>query len=144
MSIQKKCTTCKVVKSLEHFNKNKSKSDGLNSLCRDCSNARSRQYYRQNPEKHRSNVAAYKKSNYARTRAQSLGLNTEDVEQAITLSDGKCGVCKRKRVLVIDHDHVTMKVRGLLCITCNTGIGKLGDNVEGLQKALQYLYREVA
>jgi hypothetical protein len=30
-------------------------------------------------------------------------------------------------------------VRGLLCSACNTGIGLLGDNVEGLQRAMNYL-----
>lgn len=39
----------------------------------------------------------------------------------------------------IDHDHVTGKVRGILCRTCNTAIGALGDSVEGLTLALNYL-----
>jgi Recombination endonuclease VII len=38
-----------------------------------------------------------------------------------------------------DHDHDTGRFRGWLCYQCNMGIGKLGDAVEGLQKALDYL-----
>lgn len=41
--------------------------------------------------------------------------------------------------LCVDHDHVTGTVRGLLCNGCNHGIGKLGDNAEGVRRALAYL-----
>ncbi len=39
----------------------------------------------------------------------------------------------------IDHDHLTGKIRGILCRTCNTAIGALGDDVQGLTLALNYL-----
>ena len=42
----------------------------------------------------------------------------------------------------IDHCHNTGKVRGILCWSCNTGIGHLGDTVEGLTNALRYLNKE--
>jgi hypothetical protein len=38
-----------------------------------------------------------------------------------------------------DHDHVTGKFRGWLCDRCNRGIGLLGDNIESLERALEYL-----
>jgi hypothetical protein len=41
--------------------------------------------------------------------------------------------------LVVDHDHNTGAVRGLLCHSCNTGLGHLGDSVETLARALDYL-----
>lgn len=43
--------------------------------------------------------------------------------------------------LHLDHCHVTGKFRGWLCSTCNTGIGKLGDDVAGLLRAVEYLRR---
>jgi hypothetical protein len=48
-----------------------------------------------------------------------------------------CGEAPYKWCL--DHDHDTNEIRGWLCDQCNTGIGKLGDNIEGLEKALKYL-----
>jgi hypothetical protein len=39
----------------------------------------------------------------------------------------------------IDHDHKTGQVRGLLCSGCNTGLGHLGDDIQGLKRALEYL-----
>lgn len=41
--------------------------------------------------------------------------------------------------LHVDHNHVTGKFRGWLCSNCNTGIGKLGDNIDGIKAALRYL-----
>jgi hypothetical protein len=40
-----------------------------------------------------------------------------------------------------DHDHRTGKFRGWLCRMCNTAIGALGDDVDGLERALAYLRR---
>ena len=43
--------------------------------------------------------------------------------------------------LCYDHDHVTGEFRGWICYGCNTGLGKLGDTIEGLEKAIAYLKR---
>ena len=40
-----------------------------------------------------------------------------------------------------DHDHETGEHRGWICSNCNTGIGKLGDNVEGVLQGLTYLVK---
>jgi len=40
---------------------------------------------------------------------------------------------------VLDHDHNDDSFRGWICDRCNTGIGKLGDNIDGLVKAINYL-----
>lgn len=52
-----------------------------------------------------------------------------------------CDCCgnKHHKSLVLDHDHDTLAFRGWICEPCNHGIGKLGDNIEGLEKALAYL-----
>lgn len=42
----------------------------------------------------------------------------------------------------VDHCHDTGRVRGMLCHGCNTALGKLGDNVAGLRRALEYLTKE--
>ena len=46
-----------------------------------------------------------------------------------------------EKALCLDHDHKTGKFRGWVCDRCNTGLGKLGDSVEGLRKAVAYLER---
>lgn len=63
---------------------------------------------------------------------------------------GKCGICLRelKRSegkgnktdsVVVDHDHSTGKIRGLLCAACNTGLGMFRDNIINLEKAIKWL-----
>jgi hypothetical protein len=53
---------------------------------------------------------------------------------------GKCKICrKRPARLYIDHDHETFKLRGLLCVKCNCGIGCFDDNPRLLKAAQQYV-----
>lgn len=49
------------------------------------------------------------------------------------------GRTKKVRRLAIDHCHVTGKVRGLLCSSCNHGLGRFKDDIELLKKAIYYL-----
>lgn len=53
-----------------------------------------------------------------------------------------CGRKPGKKGLALDHDHETGAFRGWLCMLCNTGIGKLGDNLLGLLQAVRYLQGE--
>jgi hypothetical protein len=57
-------------------------------------------------------------------------------------SAGACQICSSTKNLCYDHDHVTMKFRGILCCKCNRAIGQLGDTAESLQKAVDYLKRK--
>ena len=50
-----------------------------------------------------------------------------------------CECCGRAAKLALDHCHSTGKFRGWLCQACNTGIGKLGDTMDGLRTAMKYL-----
>ena len=50
-----------------------------------------------------------------------------------------CQCCGKQTRLVPDHYRGTPKFRGWICRACNIGIGKLGDNIEGVTQALNYL-----
>ena len=49
------------------------------------------------------------------------------------------GVYGKVKELSVDHCHTTGKVRGLLCQSCNVGLGAFKDNPESLRKAVNYL-----
>jgi hypothetical protein len=72
-------------------------------------------------------------------------MSVEQYEELLSYQDGRCAICRelprgtKRGKLNVDHCHETGAVRGLLCSTCNTGIGKLGDSIEGLERALAYL-----
>lgn len=52
-----------------------------------------------------------------------------------------CECCKKIPIKwCLDHDHTDDTFRGWICDKCNTGIGKLGDNIEGIVAAFNYLY----
>ena len=57
--------------------------------------------------------------------------------------DGHCHICCSpvERDCHIDHCHDTGKVRGLLCATCNKGLGLFKDSVPNLKAAINYLRR---
>jgi len=60
------------------------------------------------------------------------------------LSGVPCDCCGRTSRLVIDHCHDTGGFRGYLCQQCNIGLGNLGDNQEGLLRAIRYLSKDAA
>lgn len=90
-------------------------------------------------------------SDVAHLKARSaarLGLSLDDYDQLYAQQNGKCAICNlpeskilhgRVTNLSLDHCHLTGKVRGLLCYSCNTGIGKLKDDPNLLVAAAIYL-----
>lgn len=74
----------------------------------------------------------------------AYGLEMDEFFAILLRQGNRCGICKRdrddlERDFFVDHDHETGKVRGLLCIPCNTGLGLLGDSIDGLLNGLDYL-----
>ena len=53
-----------------------------------------------------------------------------------------CDCCHENKKLEIDHTHGTTNVRGWLCTKCNSGIGALGDTLEGVLRAAVYLEKD--
>lgn len=55
---------------------------------------------------------------------KQYGLTLDSYTEMLQKQDSRCAICKEQKTLVIDHCHKTGKVRGLLCIGCNTGLGR--------------------
>lgn len=76
------------------------------------------------------------------------GVTSEKYQEMLDSQNGVCAICKTKpnfdkwkKRFVIDHCHVTGRVRGLLCDPCNRGIGMLKDDPSILENAIKYLAR---
>lgn len=72
---------------------------------------------------------------------KNLGISKDEALILISQA-GSCESCgvsfAGTRRAVIDHDHVTGNIRGVLCDNCNTAFGLLGDSAEGVEKLLYY------
>lgn len=106
-------------------------------------NRKSREYAREYKLKHPEWVEKQKHLSkvYNRNRRlqQLYGISTEIYDQIFETQGGKCLICGEATELVVDHDHNTGKVRGLLCNFCNVGLGNYLDNPELLKNAIRYL-----
>ena len=75
-------------------------------------------------------------------RFSKYGITREEYDDLLEQQRNRCAICYRfghARSLVIDQCHGSGRVCGLLCHSCNTGLGKLGDNLQGLLRAVEYL-----
>ena len=75
---------------------------------------------------------------------RKFGISIETYIEMLEKQNYRCAICDRHQEelpkrMAVDHNHDTGKVRGLLCGNCNPGIGNLGDSVELLRKAIEYL-----
>jgi hypothetical protein len=143
--------------------------------CKDCENARSREKYRNDPERKLAQTRAYAKNHpeqgrlrHARHRKteayrawvvrstasgkihgwhtksrlkRKYGITQDQVDILLASQGGVCAICLNppNKQLYVDHDHLTGRVRGLLCHRCNLALGMLGDNESGIRRALNYL-----
>lgn len=69
------------------------------------------------------------------------GITLDDYERMLEWQRGCCAICGEEKELVVDHDHVTGEVRGLLCRGCNFQLGFV-EQPGWLAKALSYLGRD--
>lgn len=68
------------------------------------------------------------------------GIRLHDYKSMASEQKYLCKICgKKSKRLVVDHDHRNGKVRGLLCHSCNCGLGHLRDSQSVLQNAIMYL-----
>ena len=73
------------------------------------------------------------------TRGQDLARRTLGKQHPRPEIGEPCACCGRIAKLVLDHDHLTLEFRGFICRECNVGIGYLGDDINGVERALKYL-----
>jgi hypothetical protein len=77
---------------------------------------------------------------------QNYGITNQDYEQMLENQEFCCaGCCVHQNILEkklnVDHDHITGKIRGLLCGNCNRALGLLKDNLETLARLHKYLVK---
>ena len=118
------CTCCKEDKEVSLFSRDNRKVNGLQSWCKPCRRSHD------------------KKRDPAKRKLQSLkhryNLSTEEYEEMVKATPN-CPICGSEEPLVVDHDHSTSEVRGLICNHCNLVLGHARDNIQTLKNAITYL-----
>jgi hypothetical protein len=87
-------------------------------------------------------------------RLRRYGITLVDYTEMRILQGGVCKICRKSngdKPLVVDHDHAMERpngtcpkeaVRGLLCSTCNHGLGNFRDDPQILRHAIAYLTKK--
>ena len=98
----KKCSSCKVEKGIENFNKNRTKKDGFGSVCRSCSNLTSKLYYEKDKETHKTRVSARNKK-----------IRAEHSQKLRDIKASGCSCCSEKEACCLDFHHLRDKKDGV-------------------------------
>ena len=74
-----------------------------------------------------------------RERCQRHGITIEEFQVLLKAQHNQCVLCGSKNRLVLDHDHITGRLRCVLCWTCNLGLGMFRDDPAQLRAAADYI-----
>jgi hypothetical protein len=118
--LAKACTRCGEDKPLsaDYFPLHNKTKSGFDSWCRACRSS------------YRNEIC----------RGKFRDVISDDDLKILKQTTHECVICGSDEKLVVDHDHHTGKVRGMLCSHCNRGLGHFKDDPLLLEFAAQYLY----
>lgn len=156
------CKKCGVPQKENCFFPHPRTKDGLQGHCKLCHAKRAREIYlirREDPlwkakkrETYRlwelanpDKVKAKRRRSYTKEKGRKYnrrtvyGIEPREYQEMLTRQHEKCAICERAVRLVIDHDHATGQVRGLLCYRCNCLVGMVERAETFKAKILQYL-----
>lgn len=128
----KRCGKCKKIKSVDQFHVDNNKVSGLAYQCKKCKSQYDKTY-RENDRVKRAKNKAWLKFRY--------GISVDDVKTMLVKQDNCCAICfaSLDDGYHIDHCHSSDKVRGLLCMSCNVGLGHFQDDPHLMRLAANYL-----
>lgn len=125
----RRCQKCGLEKTASMFHR---KGDGHQAWCKSCHNA-----YQRQTRKRRESPAVRRRMNFK----ARYGLTETQIAELLVDQGGLCAICSTPPSMpVVDHDHVSGKVRGILCHRCNIRLSAIEDR-EYRDRALSYLAR---
>lgn len=153
---RKECSKCSKFLPFKDFGKDSKVKCGLTASCRECTNSRFQRW--------RSSLSEVEKVNKAKRYKQNLvdkgkvltkeqrrekhlkyyyNITRKHYNNMLELQYSKCLICKctlsDKFRGHVDHDHQSGVIRGILCRSCNLGLGHFRDDENILQSAITYL-----
>jgi hypothetical protein len=136
----KVCNTCKVEKPFSEFYTDLRCKDKHVNKCKSCVRVYQKTWVSLNKDKKAKANSTW----YYRT---THNITPEEFSERATAQNNKCVLCSVDLTFtsvtdtraVMDHCHSTGVKRGILCYSCNLGLGKFRDNIQTLQNAVDYL-----
>ena len=98
------------------------------AYCRACHNQRSKES--------RDRLHGGSRNYHLRRR---YGITAAEADAIFEAQGGLCALCRERPAGHVDHDHLTGKVRGMLCFCCNQGLGNFRDRRDVMRAAIAYL-----
>jgi len=129
--LKKECRVCEKSKVIIKFVKLSSSEDGHTNICKKCHRQAQQKYRANNPDSYKS---AKLKSKY--------GISLIELNNMKEKQGNSCLICTKPTIeLVVDHCHQEKHIRGLLCPSCNKGLGFFKDSTNSLHNAIIYLVK---
>ncbi len=106
------------------------------SKCRECCSKDTKE----DRDKRQETWGYYNRNGHLKRK---YNISLEQYKEMFNVQNGCCYLCNKKveegRMLCVDHNHSTGKIRKLLCTQCNAGLGNFRENVEVLNRAIEYV-----
>lgn len=134
------CRRCEVEKPLFQFGEYQGRKGKIRrKICNLCRREQEADRYRKYPEV-REKIKRTAKEYYLK---KTYGISLDDYHAMFLQQQGRCKICRNNfDELNIDHCHTSGEVRGLLCWTCNVGLGHFKDSIDVLSNAQEYLNKD--
>jgi hypothetical protein len=145
---QKQCTRCGEMKDITEFWPKYGKARTISSWCKRCHSVDGVAREQRRKAESEEFRAQRRESARALRFRKKFGITRADYDQMLAAQGGVCAICGSdersinqgvERMLAVDHDHNTGKVRGILCERCNRAIGLLKDSPAILRRAANYI-----
>ena len=167
--LEQTCTSCGATKPISEFYLRQKNPPKYKAQCKSCFAERQRAYQKteQGRETGKRSAKKWRKENIELARKISregnrkaraedprrfksyelkahYGITLDEYEALLAKQNGHCAICGAVEpggmgMFHVDHCHGTGRIRGLLCTTCNAGLGHFKDNPETISKAIGYL-----
>jgi Autographiviridae endonuclease VII len=161
---EKACKHRGVIKARDSFYRDAAAADGRRPECKSCTKARRRAWYADNREREVARVREWQQANRERVNEnqrrlnarperrrkqrdayyrRTFGISADEFDALRDKQGGGCAICgkrpQRVASLHLDHCHDSGEIRGILCLSCNQGLGKFREDAELLDAAARYL-----
>lgn len=137
-----KCKDCKNAYSRNYNNVNKDTLKSIHKEWRDKNKTKVKSYRDKWRREHPNYSKEWAERNKSKIRLSQIKYNYNLTEEEYEALPKACEVYGSTKNLCIDHNHITGKVRGVLCSRCNSALGLLGDSKEVILKLASYIEKQ--